>query len=195
MRVTVVDVEIPKEMSQFDKLKTFGRSAGHNERLIASIIHRAAERRKTDLWREGEAKQKQRSTTSSGRTKHRLGEEGANEEMEDKVVDLMSQVQVQLTVQLESCLRDTEAATQCTLCPLRYSAIVTDVPSAGSVYNDSVLLDCDAEGPRERERVLAIRTSATTSSRSGKGGSGEDAETIVDAKGSAWNNGKTVALV
>ena len=63
-----------------------------------------------------------------------------------------------LTVELESCLRDTEAATQCTLFPLRYSAIVTEVPSASSVYNDSVVLDCDAEGPRER--VFAIRTSA-----------------------------------
>ena len=69
-------------MCQFDELKILVGHDGHN----------AAEWRKTDLWREGEATQKQRSTIVRRREKHRLGEEGANEDMEDIVMDLMSQV-------------------------------------------------------------------------------------------------------
>ena len=97
-------VEIPKEMCQFDELKILVGHDGYN----------AAEWRKTDLWREGEAKQKQRSTTVSRRKKHRLGE-GANEDVEDIVMDLMSQVPLKRTVQLQSCSRDMQAATYGTL--------------------------------------------------------------------------------
>ena len=125
-------------MCQFDELKILVGHACHNERLAASIIHRAVERRKTDLWMEGEAKQKQRSTIVRRRKKHRLGEEGANEDMEDIVMDMMSQVPLKLTVQLQSCLRDMKAATYGTLFPPRPSAIVAEMPSAGRVYNDLV---------------------------------------------------------
>ena len=62
-------VEIPKEMCQFDELKILVGHDGNNERLAASIIHRAVERRKTDLWMEREAKQKQRSTIVRRRKK------------------------------------------------------------------------------------------------------------------------------
>ena len=90
---------------------------GHNERLIASIIYKAAEWRKTDLRREGKTKQKQRSTTAREREKNKSGAEGANEDMEDEVMDLIAQVQLKVTVQLESRLRDMKAATNGTLFP------------------------------------------------------------------------------
>ena len=90
MRVNMVDVEIPKEMSQFDELNTLVGHDGHNARLIASITYRAAEWRKTDLYRVGEAKPKQRSTTARRRKKTNPSRRSANEEMEDKVVDLIS---------------------------------------------------------------------------------------------------------
>ena len=107
-----VDVEIPKEMSQFADLKTLTENVGP--------LYRAREWRKTDQWREGEAGQEQRSTTSKRGQKHSIGE-GANEEMEDELMDLISQ-----------------AARDCTWYLLRSTAIVTEMPTAGRAYNDLV---------------------------------------------------------
>ena len=47
--------------------------------------------------------------------KHRVGEDGANEDVDDEVTDLISQVHIKRTVQLESRMRSMEAATCCTL--------------------------------------------------------------------------------
>ena len=55
--------------------------------------------------------------------------------MENDVMDLISQVHLKLSVQLESRVRDVEAATHCTLFQLRGSAIVTEMHSAGRAYD------------------------------------------------------------
>ena len=156
----------------------------HGTRLLSGSAARcgAASRRvfreaSWEAWRT-EAKEHSRERKKTNRSRR-----SANEDMEDEVMNLISQVHLELTIQLESRSRGMEAAAQCTLFPLRYSAILTEVPSAGRFYNDlltdkgrpaHLVLHCDAEG------FSAIRTSATTSSRSGKGG--EDAETIVEKK-------------
>ena len=73
-------------MSQNDELKTLIGNVGHRVRDISSVFHRAAEWRKTDQWREGEASQEQRSTAAKRRKKNtELGEEGANEDVEEQV--------------------------------------------------------------------------------------------------------------
>ena len=69
-----------------------------------------------------------RTTNAKWRkTNTEIGEEGANEEMEDDVMDVISQVHLLLSIQLESRARDMEAATYCTLLILRGSAIVTSL--------------------------------------------------------------------
>ena len=50
-------------------------------------------------------------------------------------MDLISQVHLKLSVQLESRVRDVEAATHCTLFLLRGSAIVTEMHSASRAYD------------------------------------------------------------
>ena len=50
-------------------------------------------------------------------------------------MDLISKVHLKLSVQLESRVRDVEAATHCTLFLLRGSAIVTEMHSAGRAYD------------------------------------------------------------
>ena len=72
------------------------------------------------------------------KNEHRIGEEGANEEMEDDVMDVVSQVNFLLSVQLESRARDMEAATCCTLLILRGSAIVTGMQSVSRAYDELV---------------------------------------------------------
>ena len=58
--------------------------------------------------------------------------------MEEYVMVLISQVHLQCNVQIESGVRDMEAATFCTLLLLRSSAIVTEVLNAGRAYNELV---------------------------------------------------------
>ena len=67
MRANVVDVDIPEEISQFAELKTLTEDVGRNERVIPSVFHKASMRRKTEQWREGEVKQKQRVTSAKRR--------------------------------------------------------------------------------------------------------------------------------
>ena len=51
---------------------------------------------------EGGISQEQRTTNAKRRnTNYRIGEEGANEEMENDVMDLISEVHLKLSVQLE----------------------------------------------------------------------------------------------
>ena len=88
---------------------------------------------------EGGISQEQRTTNAKRRnTNYRIGEEGANGEMENDVMDLISKVHLKLSVQLESRVRDVEAATHCTLFQLRGSAIVTEMHSAGRAYDELV---------------------------------------------------------
>ena len=53
-------------------------------------------------------------------------------------MDLISKVHLKLSVQLESRVRDVEAATHCTLFQLRGSAIVTEMHGAGRAYDELV---------------------------------------------------------
>ena len=78
-------------------------------------------------------------------------------------MDLISQVHLKLSVQLESRVRDVEAATHCTLFLLRGSAIVTEMHSAGRAYD--VLASVERGSPHIwfvtemlRGRELALRT-------------------------------------
>ena len=87
--------------------------------------------------------------------------------MENDVIDLISQVHLKLSTQLESRVRDVEAATYCTLFQLRRSAIVTEMHSAGRACD--VLVNTQPSVERGsphiwfvtamlRGRVLALRT-------------------------------------
>ena len=87
---------------------------------------------------EGGISQERTTNAKRRNTNYRIGEEGANEEVENDVMDLISQVHLKLSVQLESRVRDAEAATHCTLFQLRGSAIVTEMHSAGRAYDELV---------------------------------------------------------
>ena len=65
-----------------------------------------------------------------------FGGGGANEDVDEEVADLVSQVHMKLTVQLESRMRDLESATYCTLFLLIDSEIVTDMQDADRAYNE-----------------------------------------------------------
>ena len=88
---------------------------------------------------EGGIRQEQRTTNAKRRnTNYRIGAEGANGEMENDVMDLISEVHLKLSVQLASRVRDVEAATHCTLFQLRCSAIVKEMRSAGRAYDELI---------------------------------------------------------
>ena len=53
-------------------------------------------------------------------------------------MDLISEVHLKLSVQLESRVRDVEAATHCTLFQPIGSAIVTEMHSAGRAFDELV---------------------------------------------------------
>ena len=82
-------------------------------------------------------------------------------------MDLISQVHLKLSTQLESRVRDVEAATHCTLFLLTGSEIVTEMQSAGRAYDELVTTQPSVErgGPHIwfvtamlRGRELALRT-------------------------------------
>ena len=69
-------------------------------------------------------------------------------------MDLISQAHLKLSVQLESRVRDVEAATCCTLFQLRGSAIVTEVHGARTAYDELVNTQPSVE--RESPHILFV---------------------------------------
>ena len=92
MRANPVDVEIPTELSQMGYLKTLVQHVGHNERSIASAPRRAVQwKRRTNGGRRKPTRS--RGAQPRGDVKrNRTGEEGATEDMEEDVMELISQV-------------------------------------------------------------------------------------------------------
>ena len=106
-------------------------------------------------------------------------------------MDLISQVQLQRTVQIESRVWDMEAATYCTFFFLRSSAIVTEVLNASRAYNELVTTQPNMErlSPhiwlftsmlRSIENVLANKSSAMTHQNQGKAEAVKKFRTTVD---------------
>ena len=61
-------------------------------------------------------------------------------------MDLPTQVQLKLSTQLESRVRDLEVPTDCTLFVPKESDIVAEMPNAGRFYSDVVTSHPDKEG-------------------------------------------------
>ena len=94
VRANFADVEMSKEMSRFAEFKTLTDNVG--ERVISSFLCRPSVWRNLDEWRKAEATQEWRSKTAKRWDKHRVGEEGAHEDMDDDVEDMMCQGHVKL---------------------------------------------------------------------------------------------------
>ena len=71
--------------------------------------------------------------------KHQARGAAANEDMDEDVTYLISQVHMKLSVQLESRVRDSESATYCTLSVLRDKGIVITMQDADRADNDNVV--------------------------------------------------------
>ena len=72
------------------------------------------------------------------------------------MTDLIPQVHMRLSVQLESRVRDLEPTTYCALFLLRGSAIVIDMQDAGRAYNDKLVNFPDEERGSPHVWLLAI---------------------------------------
>ena len=115
--------------------------------------------------------------------------------MENDVMDLISEVRLKLSVQLESRVQDMEAATCCTLFQLRASAIVTEMWSAGRAHDELVTTQPSVErgSPQIwfvtamlRRSELALRTTNDLLPRPGEGGSGEGTPGDSRRPAAAW---------
>ena len=116
--------------------------------------------------------------------RHRVGED---EEVEEEVTDLISQVQTEVIVQLASRMRDMGSATYCALFLPRNSAVVTEMQSAGRADNELVTRDPTVEGAsphiwfftamlKGMEKTLANKDGEMILQDPGKAGSGGDAQ-------------------
>ena len=128
-------------------VKTLVEHVGHNERSIVSALCRAV------LGRE-KPNRSRGAQSGSDEKGNRIGEARANEDVEEDVLDLISQVHMKLTIRL----RDKGAATYWTSFLLRSNANMAEIQTASRAYNDTVtkqpsaergpahlVLDCDAE--------------------------------------------------
>ena len=111
LRADVVNEEIQREVTHFGYLKLLiaENLGGRSSERCGDSLRSAANRRRTNQWKE-EAAQEQRTFAKRRRKKHRAGG-GANEDVDEEVTDLISQVHTKLSVPLESRVTDLELAT------------------------------------------------------------------------------------